>query len=72
MKTNHKLELVEAPTEEVWRARCLRFARALADIMANVPDNEIQLLASLSQVECANIAKARRDAENMRAVMNEN
>jgi hypothetical protein len=42
--------------------RCLRFARALVDIMDSIPDHDIAGETGLPPVECDRIARARADA----------
>ena len=54
-----------ASEKDLWKARCLRFAAALVDIMDGIPDHDIQAETGLPQDDCDNIAKARADARDL-------
>ena len=54
-----------ASEKDLWKARCLRFATALVDVMDGKQDHDIQADTGLSQEDCDRIAKARADARTL-------
>ena len=54
-----------ATEKELWKARCLRFARALVDVMDGTHDLDIQADTGLPDEDCERIAKARSDAREL-------
>ena len=54
-----------ASEKDLWKARCLRFATALVDVMDGVQDHHIGDETGLPQDDCARIAKARADARTL-------
>jgi len=54
-----------ASEKDLWKARCMRFAAALVDIMDGIPDNDIQGETGLETEDCERIAKARADARTL-------
>jgi hypothetical protein len=51
-----------ASKEAMWEARAQRFARALTNVMRNMPDDDIQGETGLPDADCQHIAQARGDA----------
>ncbi len=51
-----------ASEKDLWKARCLRFATALVDVMDGTKDHDIQAETGLPEEDCERIAKARADA----------
>jgi len=51
--------------KDLWKARCLRFATALVDVMDGKKDHDIQADTGLPQEDCDRIAKARADAQTL-------
>jgi len=50
---------------DILKARCLRFASALDDVMDGMSDHDIQGETGLQQQDCDRIAKARSDARTL-------
>lgn len=51
-----------ASEKDLWKARCIRFATALVDVMDGTQDHDIQADTGLPDADCERIAKARSDA----------
>ncbi len=51
-----------ASNEDLYKARALRFARALVDVMDGVEVHHVQDRTALSDEDCAQIIDARKDA----------
>lgn len=54
-----------ATEKDLWKARCLRFATALIDVMDGMKDHDIQAETGLPQEDCDRIAKARANAREL-------
>lgn len=54
-----------ATKEDLWKARCMRFAAALVDVMDGMQDHDIPRETGLPQEDCDKIAKARADASDL-------
>ena len=54
-----------ASEKDLWKARCLRFATALDDVMDGMQDHDIQAETGLPDDDCERIAKARADARTL-------
>ena len=46
----------------MWKARCLRFAEALWNVLDGVQEHDLPAMTGLSESECKKIAKAKADA----------
>ena len=51
--------------KDLWKARCIRFAMALVDVMDGTKDHDIQADTGLPKDDCDRIAKARKDAKTL-------
>lgn len=54
-----------ASEKDLWKARCIRFATALYDVLDGIQDHDIRSMTGLPDVDCERIAKARADAREM-------
>ena len=54
-----------ANEKDLWKARCLRMARALSAVMDRTHDHDIQAATGLPNCQCERIAEARADAEEI-------
>ena len=54
-----------ASEKDLWKARCLRFAAALVDVMDGTQDHHIGDETGLPEEDCERIAKARADAREL-------
>ena len=54
-----------ASEKDLWKARCMRFATALVDVMDGTKDHDIQADTGLPQEDRDRIAKARADARTL-------
>ena len=52
-----------ANEKELWKARCMRFAKALVDVMDGIQDYEMPAETGLPNFDCEKIAIARADAK---------
>ncbi len=60
-----------ASEKDLWKARAMRFARALFDVMDGIKDHDIQSYTALTDEECDMISDARRDAGELLNAANE-
>ena len=60
-----------ASEKDLWKARAMRFARALFDVMDGIKDHDIQSYTALTDDECYVISEARRDAGELLKATNE-
>ena len=54
-----------ASEKDLWKARAMRFARALVAVMDGTQDHDIQADTGLPDEDCDKIAEARRDAVSL-------
>lgn len=62
METMSQFAIEFAIETDLWKARCLRFAAALVDVMDGVQDHHIGDETGLPEECCERIAKARAEA----------
>ena len=64
-EVGRKHAIAEAAQKDLWKARCLRMARALSAVMDRTHDHDIQAATGLPNCQCERIAEARADAEEI-------